>query len=75
MAKTIWLTTTQAIIRFLKAQWVEHDGESHPFFAGRWGIFGHGNVAGLGQALKQDGEFTHYFPRNEPARNTEEEII
>ena len=67
MAKTIRLTTAQAIIRFLKAQWIERDGKCHPFFAGMWGIFGHGNVAGLGQALEQDGEFTHYLPRNEQA--------
>ncbi len=67
MARTIRLTTAQAIIRFLKAQWIERDGKRHPFFAGMWGIFGHGNVAGLGQALEQDGEFTHYFPRNEQA--------
>ena len=67
MARTIRLTTAQAIIRFLKAQWIERDGKRHPFFAGMWGIFGHGNVAGLGQALEQDGEFTHYLPRNEQA--------
>jgi len=67
MAKTIRLTTAQAIIRFLKAQWIERDGKRHPFFAGMLGIFGHGNVAGLGQALEQDGEFTHYLPRNEQA--------
>ena len=67
MAKTIRLTTAQAIIRFLKAQWIERDGKRHQFFAGMLGIFGHGNVAGLGQALEQDGEFTHYFPRNEQA--------
>lgn len=65
MSKTIRLTTAQAIIRFLKNQWVERDGVQHRFFAGMWGIFGHGNVTGLGQALEQDGEFTHYFPRNE----------
>jgi len=67
MIETIRLTTAQAIIRFLKAQWIESDGDSHPFFAGMWGIFGHGNVAGIGQALEQDGEFTHYLPRNEQA--------
>ena len=67
MIETIRLTTAQAIIRFLKAQWIELDDDSHPFFAGMWGIFGHGNVAGIGQALEQDGEFTHYLPRNEQA--------
>ena len=65
MGDNIRLTTAQAIVRFLKAQWVEFDDLSHPFFAGMFGIFGHGNVAGIGQALEQDGEFTHYLPRNE----------
>ena len=67
MYKTIRLTTAQAIIRFLKNQWVERDGVQNRFFAGMWGIFGHGNVTGLGQALEQDSEFTHYLPRNEQA--------
>ena len=65
MGHSIRLTTAQAIVRFLKAQWIEFDDLSHPFFAGMFGIFGHGNVAGIGQALEQDGEFTHYLPRNE----------
>ena len=38
-------------MRFLEAQYVERDGVETPFFAGCWGIFGHGNVAGVGQAL------------------------
>ena len=50
--KTIRLTTAQALIRFLKNQYVERDGEENPFFAGILGIFGHGNVAGIGQALR-----------------------
>ncbi len=54
--KTIRLTMAQAIIRFLKNQSVERDGQENPFFAGVWGIFGHGNVAGIGQALQQAGE-------------------
>ncbi|QIV83800.1 3D-(3,5/4)-trihydroxycyclohexane-1,2-dione acylhydrolase (decyclizing) [Mycolicibacterium frederiksbergense] len=48
------LTVAQATIRFLANQYVEHDGERTRFFAGCFGIFGHGNVAGLGQALLQD---------------------
>src|SRR4051794_17903140 len=48
---TIRLTVAQAIVRFLEVQYVERDGVSTPFFAGCWGIFGHGNVAGVGQAL------------------------
>jgi len=45
------LTVAQAIVRFLEQQYVERDGVATPFFAGCWGIFGHGNVAGVGQAL------------------------
>lgn len=48
------LTVAQATIRFLANQYIEHDGERTKFFAGCFGIFGHGNVAGLGQALLQD---------------------
>ena len=47
---TTRLTVAQAIVRFLEAQYVERDGAETPFFAGCWGIFGHGNVAGVGQA-------------------------
>ncbi len=45
------LTVAQALVRFLEQQYVERDGEQNAFFAGCWGIFGHGNVAGVGQAL------------------------
>ncbi|KQY58725.1 3D-(3,5/4)-trihydroxycyclohexane-1,2-dione acylhydrolase (decyclizing) [Aeromicrobium sp. Root495] len=48
---TVRLTVAQAVVRFLEVQHVERDGVSRPFFAGCWGIFGHGNVAGVGQAL------------------------
>ncbi|MET4432623.1 3D-(3,5/4)-trihydroxycyclohexane-1,2-dione acylhydrolase (decyclizing) [Mycolicibacterium sp. 624] len=51
---TIRLTVAQATVRFLGAQYVERDGERSRFFAGCFGIFGHGNVAGLGQALLED---------------------
>lgn len=51
---TIRLTVAQATIRFLGNQYVERDGRRAKFFAGCFGIFGHGNVAGLGQALLQD---------------------
>ena len=47
------LTTAQAIVAFLIQQYVERDGVEQPFFAGCFGIFGHGNVAGIGQALQQ----------------------
>jgi 3D-(3,5/4)-trihydroxycyclohexane-1,2-dione acylhydrolase (decyclizing) len=49
---TIQLTAAQAAVRFLAAQDVEVDGATVPFFAGVWAIFGHGNVAGLGEALQ-----------------------
>jgi 3D-(3,5/4)-trihydroxycyclohexane-1,2-dione acylhydrolase (decyclizing) len=62
------LTTAQALIRYLIAQHVERDGVSNPFFAGCWGIFGHGNVAGIGQALQQYADqFRYYQARNEQA--------
>ncbi|MCC6802074.1 MAG: 3D-(3,5/4)-trihydroxycyclohexane-1,2-dione acylhydrolase (decyclizing) [Anaerolineae bacterium] len=62
------LTTAQAIILFLANQYVERDGVETPFFAGCWGIFGHGNVAGIGQALQQyTGIFRYYQARNEQA--------
>jgi 3D-(3,5/4)-trihydroxycyclohexane-1,2-dione acylhydrolase (decyclizing) len=48
---TTRLTVAQAIVRFLEQQYVERDGVETTFFAGCWGIFGHGNVAGVGQAL------------------------
>ena len=61
------LTTAQAIIRFLTAQFVERDGSRNAFFAGCFGIFGHGNVAGIGQALQQNPDFPYYLCRNEQA--------
>ena len=70
---TVQLTVAQAIVRFLEAQFVERDGEENAFFAGCWGIFGHGNVAGVGQALLErelSGDPSHlrYFQgRNEQA--------
>ena len=60
------LTTAQALVRFLAAQELERDGERHRFFAGCLGIFGHGNVSGLGQALRQHADLLPYVPaRNE----------
>ncbi len=50
---TVRLTVAQATVRFLANQYVERDGERSKFFAGCFGIFGHGNVAGVGQALLQ----------------------
>lgn len=60
------LTMAQALILFLTQQQVERDGVETPFFAGCWGIFGHGNVAGIGQALQQfAGSLRYYQARNE----------
>ena len=65
--KTRRLTMAQALITYLRHQFVERDGEESPFFAGVWGIFGHGNVAGVGQALHQDQAIPYYLCRNEQA--------
>ena len=63
---TIRRTTGQALLHFLAAQFVERDGVEHRFFGGCFGIFGHGNVAGLGQALHQNPDLlTYYLARNE----------
>jgi 3D-(3,5/4)-trihydroxycyclohexane-1,2-dione acylhydrolase (decyclizing) len=60
------LTVAQALVRFLAVQDVERDGERSRFFAGCYGIFGHGNVAGLGQALHQYRDLLAFHPaRNE----------
>ena len=61
------LTMAQAIVRFLKNQYSERDGVEQPFFGGCFGIFGHGNVAGMGQALQQYPDFRYYQTRNEQA--------
>src|SRR5260370_12448344 len=63
--KTRRLTTGQARVEFMNNQFVERDGHETPFVAGAWGIFGHGNVAGLGQALHQSLDFPYYLSRNE----------
>jgi len=62
---TIRLTTAQAIIRFLKNQFVQWDDQETNFFAGILGIFGHGNVAGIGQALQENLDFPYILVRNE----------
>jgi 3D-(3,5/4)-trihydroxycyclohexane-1,2-dione acylhydrolase (decyclizing) len=65
---TVRLTVGQAIVRFLAEQYVERDGIQTRFIAGVWGIFGHGNVAGLGQALEELGDefaMPYYRPQNE----------
>ena len=72
MSETIRLTVGQAIVKFLGQQYSERDGVQRKFFAGCFGIFGHGNVAGLGQALLQaeldePGELPYHQGRNEQA--------
>ncbi|HEY0735424.1 MAG TPA: 3D-(3,5/4)-trihydroxycyclohexane-1,2-dione acylhydrolase (decyclizing) [Herpetosiphonaceae bacterium] len=68
MSNTRRLTTAQAIVTFLQRQHTARDGREQPFFAGMFGIFGHGNVAGIGQALHQAGDdFRYYQTRNEQA--------
>ena len=65
---TVRLTAAQALVRFLAAQYVERDGVRHRFFAGCFGIFGHGNVAGVGEALLEHPELLRYHQaRNEQA--------
>ncbi len=71
------LTVAQAVVRFLAQQWTERDGERQKLFAGCFGIFGHGNVAGIGQALLQgevgdespahDEHLPYVLARNEQA--------
>lgn len=73
MTSTVRLTVGQATIRFLVNQFIEVDGEQKRLIAGAFGIFGHGNVAGIGQALLQNeidptpdgGEMPYIMPRNE----------
>ena len=73
MTETIRLTVGQAVIRFLVNQYVEHDGVEERLIAGAFGIFGHGNVAGIGQALLQNdldpepdgGRMRYIMGRNE----------
>jgi 3D-(3,5/4)-trihydroxycyclohexane-1,2-dione acylhydrolase (decyclizing) len=59
------LTMAQALVGFLKQQYVERDGVQHAFFAGMLGIFGHGNVAGVAQALQENPDFPYIPIRNE----------
>ena len=63
---TVRLTMAQALVRFLAAQFVERDGAEHRFVNGCFGIFGHGNVAGIGEALFERPDLLTYFQaRNE----------
>ncbi|MER7897046.1 3D-(3,5/4)-trihydroxycyclohexane-1,2-dione acylhydrolase (decyclizing) [Streptomyces sp. NPDC096046] len=66
--KTTRLTVAQALVRFLAAQYTERDGVRQRLIGATWGIFGHGNVAGIGQALLEHTEEMPYHQgRNEQA--------
>jgi 3D-(3,5/4)-trihydroxycyclohexane-1,2-dione acylhydrolase (decyclizing) len=66
IVKSVRLTTAQAIVRYLKQQFSERDSKQRRFVPGIFGIFGHGNVAGMGQALEECGtSLTYYQSRNE----------
>jgi len=65
-ARTITLTAAQAVVKYLQVQYSERDGKSQRLIPGIFGIFGHGNVAGLGQALYEYGDnLPYYQPRDE----------
>ncbi|GGR79078.1 MULTISPECIES: 3D-(3,5/4)-trihydroxycyclohexane-1,2-dione acylhydrolase (decyclizing) [Streptomyces] len=65
---TIRLTVAQALVRFLAAQYTERDGTRQRLIGAMWGIFGHGNVAGIGQALVEYADLMPYHQgRNEQA--------
>jgi 3D-(3,5/4)-trihydroxycyclohexane-1,2-dione acylhydrolase (decyclizing) len=66
------LTVAQAVVTFLANQWTERDGAEHRTIAGCFGIFGHGNVAGIGQALLEaqrtgSADMPYHLARNEQA--------
>jgi 3D-(3,5/4)-trihydroxycyclohexane-1,2-dione acylhydrolase (decyclizing) len=65
---TVRLTVAQAVVRFLAAQYSERDGVTQRFIPATFGIFGHGNVAGMAQALLEvadSGEMPYHLARNE----------
>jgi 3D-(3,5/4)-trihydroxycyclohexane-1,2-dione acylhydrolase (decyclizing) len=72
MTSTVRLTVAQALVRFLASQWSERDGVRQRLIPGCFGIFGHGNVAGVAQALleaheTQSADLPYYMARNEQA--------
>ena len=72
MVKTKKMTVAQALVEFLTKQYVIFENEENetitqPFFAGCLGIFGHGNIAGIGEALKHNKKLPYFQPRNEQA--------
>src|SRR6267378_1878543 len=68
MNRSIRLTVGQALVRFVAGQYVERDGRQNRFIEGFWGIFGHGNVSGLGQGIVECAEkegLRFYRPQHE----------
>jgi 3D-(3,5/4)-trihydroxycyclohexane-1,2-dione acylhydrolase (decyclizing) len=70
MSQTVRLTVAQALVRFLAVQWSERDGQRQRLVPGCFGIFGHGNVAGVGQALleselRDPDALPYWLARNE----------
>lgn len=66
MKKKIYLTTAQALIKFLNQQYISIDGEETPFVEGVFQIFGHGNVLGIGEALEENpGHLNVFQGKNE----------
>src|SRR5207244_9872794 len=68
MSKSNRLTVGQALVRFVAKQYVERDGRQNRFIEGFWGIFGHGNVSGLGQGIVECAEkegLRFYRPQHE----------
>lgn len=64
--ETVRLTMAQALVKYLQVQFSQHDGNERRLVQGIFGIYGHGNVAGLGQALYEYGsDLPYYQPRNE----------
>ncbi len=60
-SKTTRLTMSQALVKYISAQFSERDGQERRFIPAIFGIFGHGNVAGIGQALYEFGEDLPYY--------------
>ena len=69
MSRTVKLSMASAVVRFLRAQYIRRDRAESRLIAGVFGIFGHGNVTGLGQALEEDGgiELPFFQGKNEQA--------
>ena len=73
--ETVRLTMAQALIRFLSRQFVSRDGVEQPFFAGCFGIFGHGNVSGIGQALHEEPNVPNFVDGHKGPRLIEGMVL